>query len=75
METLFMVLSLNVQRGASEEIFALWGFFTVVSLLLADLHLIRCPSFVGVENVRSGRKFGAKIVEIIIKVVEINAPL
>ena len=47
----------------------------MVSLLLADLHLIRCPSFVGVKNVRSGRKFGAKIVEIIIKVAEINAPL
>ena len=74
METLFMVLSLNVQRGSSEEIFALWGF-TAVSLLLADLHLIRCPSFVGVKNVRSGRKFEAKIVEIIIKVAEINGPL
>lgn len=60
--------------GRVKKIFALWGF-TAVLLLLADLHLIRCPSFVGVKNVRSGRKFGAKIVEIIIKVVEINGPL
>ena len=69
---MFVVLSLNVQRGSSEEILPLWGFFTAVSLLLVDLHLIRYASFLGVKNVRSGQKFGAKIVEI--KVAEINAP-
>ena len=52
METLFMTLPLNVQRGSSEEIWPLQGFFTV-SLLLMDLHLvINYSSFSGVTNVR-----------------------
>lgn len=36
METLFMTLSLNVQRGSSKEIWPLQGFVTVS--LLVDLH-------------------------------------
>ena len=37
METLFVVLSLNVRWVSSEEIWPLGEFFTV-SLLLADFH-------------------------------------
>ena len=38
MKPLFMVLSLNVPRGSTEQIWPLGGFFTV-SLLLVDFHL------------------------------------
>ena len=57
METLFVVLSLNIGRDSSKEIWPLQGFFTV-SLLLADLYpvktlaLLWCLEF----NLRIGGK-------------------
>ena len=57
METLFVVLSLNIGRKSSKEIWPLQGFFTV-SLLLADLYpvktlaLLWCQEF----NLRIGGK-------------------
>ena len=49
---LFVVLSLNVIRGSSKELWPLLEFLTV-SLLLADLHPDKYSSSLGFKNVRS----------------------
>ena len=70
METLFMTLLLNVQRGSSEEIWPLQGFFTVSLLLTSGsppsdklLLFLRCQECQMCIQLRE------------IKVAEINAPL
>ena len=69
METLFVVLSLNVRRGSSKEIWPLRRFFTV-SLILADFN----PVKLGVKNVKSVliKNLGQKME---INIVEMNARL
>ena len=71
METLFVVLSLGVQRS---YLVPLWMFFTV-SMILADFHPDKLPSFLNrcQECQKVYHEFGAKLMEI--KVVEINALL
>ena len=72
METLFVVLSLNVRSGSSEEIWPLRGFFTV-SLSHADLHPDKILLFLKYKNVRSVSKiWGPNDRK---KVAEINALL
>ena len=49
MKPLFTVLSLNVRRGSTEEIWPLGGFFTV-SLLLVDFDLDKILLFLTCEE-------------------------
>ena len=63
METLFVIVSLNLRRNSSKEIWLLRGFCTV-SLLLADLHLLKYSLFFGVKNLKSVSRIAAKIMEV-----------
>ena len=66
METSFMVLSLNVRRESSKEIWLLRGFFTV-SLILVNLHpatAVKYSPFFGVNNLKSVSRIGGKMMEV-----------
>ena len=63
METLFLVLSLNVPKESSKEIWLLQGFFTV-SPLLANLHPAKILSFFGAKNLKSVSRIGGKMMEV-----------
>ena len=72
METSFVVLSLNVRSGLSEESWPLRGVSTV-SLLLANLHSDENALLSYVSRMpKVYRKFGAEIMEIMVAEIKTN---
>ena len=61
METLFVVLSLNVQKESSEEIWTLHWFFTVSLFTgVSPTTPIKYLSFLGFKNVNSVSRIWAQ---------------